>query len=269
LVFLETSRGVQVMHDMVGPTGPQIQYGMINAESGWIAISDRIADGWLHSVDRAPSGDEAVMIHTSSQGWVIRAMIDDSMSSRDDIDILEQLRYSLGLDENSFNILLGGVAIAVLLLCTIVLGVLSGRAIRWMGGGRRVRAEGTLLLEEDVVEVIDDDDIPVTVVDTSSIVELVETGPESDAGGQRRQRRERRAAVADATEIRALPSMPQSPESAAVPAELPPLDEGMPMPPGMPMLNRPVMCPECSSRFEVAADLTMTRCPICALRIDF
>ena len=269
LVFLETSRGVQVMHDMVGPTGPQIQYGMINAESGWIAISDRIADGWLHSVDRAPSGDEAVMIHTSSQGWVIRAMIDDSMSSRDDIDILEQLRYSLGLDENSFNILLGGVAIAVLLLCTIVLGVLSGRAIRFMGGGRRVRAEGTLLLEEDVVEVIDDDDIPVTAVDTSSIVELVETGPESDAGGQRRQRRERRAAVADATEIGALPSIPQSPESATVPAELPPLDEGMPMPPGMPMLNRPVMCPECSSRFEVAADLTMTRCPICALRIDF
>ena len=38
--------------------------------------------------------------------------------------------------------------------------------------------------------------------------------------------------------------------------------------PGLPPLNKPVLCPECGSRFDVAFDLKMTRCPICALRID-
>ena len=38
------------MHDMVGPGGPQVQYGMINSEIPWMAISNRVSDGWLHSV---------------------------------------------------------------------------------------------------------------------------------------------------------------------------------------------------------------------------
>ena len=266
IVFLETARGVQVLHDMVGPGGPQTQYGIINAEEGWIAISNKINDGWLHTASRTPGGTEAVVIHTSSQGWVIRSVIDDSVPNRNSGDILEQLRYTLGLDEGSFNILLGGVAIAVLLLCTIVLAVMSGRAIRWMGGGRRRRAEGVVMLEEDVVDVIDEDDLAVDAVDTSSIVEVVEE--DSGSGTSRRERRQRRVVEAEMVEIAPpAPDMMPPPAGDTVAAPLPALGDA-PGLPGLPPINRPVVCPDCASRFEVAFDLKMTRCPICALRID-
>ena len=49
---------------------------------------------------------------------------------------------------------------------------MSTRAIRWMGGRRRKTAKG-VMLEDDVVDVIDEDDIPVETIDTSSIVEVV------------------------------------------------------------------------------------------------
>lgn len=267
IIFIENDRGVQVFHDMVGPSGPQVQYGMMNAESEWMSISNRISAGWLHSVSRAPSGDEVAIIHTSSQGWVIRAIIDDSTGNKDRGDILEQLRFNLGLDEGSFNILLGGVAVAVLLLCTIVLAVLSGRAIRWMGGRRRTRAEGLVMLEDDVVDVIDEDDITVEAIDTSSIVEIVEE--DSDSSSSRRERRQHRADVAEMAEMAPpIPGIiPPPPAEGAVAQPLPPMGEA-PVLPGLPPLNRQVVCPDCDSRFEVGMDLKMTRCPICALRID-
>ena len=33
-------------------------------------------------------------------------------------------------------------------------------------------------------------------------------------------------------------------------------------------INRPVVCPDCSSRFEISVDLKMIKCPICNIRID-
>ena len=224
-------------------------------------------EGWIHSVSRAPSGDEVAIIHTSSQGSVIRSIIDDATGNKETGDILEQLRFTLGLDEGSFNIILGGVAVAVLLLCTIVLAVLSGRAIRWMGGRRRTRAEGVVMLEDDVVDVIDEDDITVEAIDTSSIVEIVEE--DSDSGSSRRERRQRRADVAEMAEMAPpMPGMiPPPPAEGAIAQPLPPMGE-TPALPGLPPLNRSVVCPDCASRFEVGMDLKMTRCPICALRID-
>ncbi|MDP7659341.1 MAG: hypothetical protein QGF77_05275, partial [Candidatus Thalassarchaeaceae archaeon] len=64
------------MYDMVGPNGPQIHYGMINAEENWIAISDKVRTGWIHSMNRAPSGSETAIIHYSSQGWKISTIFD-------------------------------------------------------------------------------------------------------------------------------------------------------------------------------------------------
>ena len=256
IVFLETLRGIQVMHDMVGSSGPQVHYGMINSEDSWMAISNRISDGWLHSVSRSPVGGEAVIIHTSSQGWIIRSVIDDTKPNNGPNDILEELRFTLGLDEGSFNILLGGVAIAILLLCTIVLAVMSGRAIRWMGGRKRKQAEGVIMLEDDVVDVIDEDDIPVEAIDTSSIVEVVEMNAE--VSSPRRERRQRRASTPEMAEL-----------PPPVPEMIPPPPMGdVPVMPSLPAINKPVICPECASRFDVAFDLKMTRCPICALRID-
>ena len=267
IVFIETSRGIQVMHDMVGPGGPQVQYGMINSETPWMAISNRISDGWLHSVSRSSASGEAVIIHTSTQGWVIRAVIDDSKPNTGPTDILEELRFQLGLDEGSFNILLGGVAIAVLLLCTIVLAVMSGRAIRWIGGRRRKSVQGVIMLEDDVVDVIDEDDIPVEAIDTSSIVEVVDINVENTS--PRRERRQRRTTQPEMAEIpTTIPEMTQTATNDGVVAKpLPPMGDATTLP-GLPPLNKPVLCPECGSQFDVAFDLKMTRCPICAFRIN-
>ena len=255
------------MHDMVGSGGPQVHYGMINSENPWMAISNRISDGWLHSVSRSPDSGEAVIIHTSTQGWVIRAVIDDSKPNTGAIDILEELRFQLGLDEGSFNILVGGIAIAVLLLCTIVLGVMSTRAVRWMGGRRRKTAQGVVMLEDDVVDVIDDDDIPVETIDTSSIVEVV--GADVETTSQRQDRRQRRANQQEVAQMSPdAPNLTPPPVNQGMIAEpIPPMGEKPPLP-GLPPMNKPVICPECGSRFDVAFELKMTRCPICALRID-
>ena len=260
LKFLETERGVQILHDMVGPNGPQIHYGMINSEEQWMAISNRISDGWLHSVSRTPNGEDAVMIHTSSQGWAIRALIDDAKRDSGPSDIIEQLRYTLGLDEDSFNILLGGVAITVLLLCTIVLGVLSSRALSWVGGRRRRVSSATVILEEDVVEVIDESDLAVEAVDLSSIVEVVDEKQDSGAIS-RRERREIRAKIEDVENNSEVTTAESFVEGDIL--QMPP--------PNIPMftsMNRPVICPDCSSRFEVKSDLKSTRCPICAQKIN-
>ena len=123
------------------------------------------------------------------------------------------------------------------------------------------------MLEDDVVDVIDEDDIPVETIDTSSIVEVV--GAEVDNTSPRRDRRQRRATQEDVAPLPpAVPDLTQTASNDGIVAEpLPPMGDAPPLP-GLPPLNKPVICPECGSRFDVAFDLKMTRCPICALRID-
>ena len=260
--MIEVERGVQLFFDMVGPTGPQVQYGIIDAEDGWLGISNRLNLGFLYLVDRSPASSETVIIHTSASGWQIRALIDDNDPNSGDGSLLDQVRHALGLDDQNFNILLGGFAITILLLCAIVLTTLSARAVRWMRSRRRTEASGSVLLEEDVVDVIDEDDIAVTAseADDAQIVELVDI---NEGAGERRERREFRRSVATAPE--ALPPLP-APETSAAHEALP---EGAPTPPELPPLNRPVMCPRCSSRFEAPAGVKTTKCPVCDERIAF
>ena len=260
--MIEVERGVQLFFDMVGPTGPQVQYGIIDAEDGWLGISNRLNLGFLYLVDRSPASSETVIIHTSASGWQIRALIDDNDPNNGDGSLLDQVRHALGLDDQNFNILLGGFAITILLLCAIVLTTLSARAVRWMRGRRRTEASGSVLLEEDVVDVIDEDDIAVTTseADDAQIVELVDI---NEGAGERRERRELRSSVATAPE--ALPPLP-APETSTAHEALP---EGAPAPSELPPLNRPVMCPSCSSRFEAPAGVKTTKCPVCDERIAF
>ena len=260
--MIEVERGVQLFFDMVGPTGPQVQYGMIDAEDGWLGISNRLNLGFLYLVDRSPTSSETIIIHTSASGWQIRALIDDNDRNNRDGSLLEQVRHALGLDEQNFNILLGGFAITILLLCAIVLTTLSARAVRWMRGRRMTEASGSVLLEEDVVDVIDEDDISVTASepDDAQIVELVDI---NEGAGERRERREFRSSVATTPEV--LPPLPE-PETSSAHEALP---EGAPAPPEMLPLNRQVMCPSCSSRFETSADVKTTKCPVCDELIAF
>ena len=243
--MVETSRGVQIFFDLVGPTGPQVNYGIINPEVGWIGIYDRLNLGNLYLVDRSPSSSETLYIHTSASGWQIRAVIDDYDPNFVGDSILERLRHQLGLDEQNFNILLGGFAITVLLLCTVILVSLSARGLRWI---RRSSGEasGIVMLEEDVVDVVDESDIKV----------IAEVRPE------------------DPEEVELVEEVVIPTPAPEIPPPTLPIPE-MPVPesdspadvPAPPPLNMPVVCPNCSSRFEIAMGNSSANCPVCDERI--
>jgi len=243
--MVETERGVQILFDLVGPTGPQVNYGIINPEAEWIGIYDRLNLGSLYLVDRSPLSSETLYIHTSASGWQIRAVIDDYDPNLVGDSVLEQLRHQLGLDEQNFNILLGGFAITVLLLCTVILVSLSARGLRWV---RRNRGEapGVVMLEEDVVDVVDDSDIKVvaeTRPEDSEEVELVEEA------------------------VILTPPQEVVPPSLTIPEIPVPESEAQSDMPSPPALNVPIICPNCSSRFEIAMGNSSTNCPVCDERI--
>ena len=240
--LVETERGVQILFDIVGSTGPQLHYGIINPEDGWLGISDRLGIGNLYLVGRSPSSSETLFIHTSASGWQIRAVIDDYGPSGTGDSILDRLRHQLGLDEQNFNILLGGFAITVLLLCTVILVSLSARGLRWVRSRRGV-APGMVMLEDDVVDVVDEADIKVVAEvqhDESEEVELVEE------------------IVVPAAEPELPAPVVQTPDLGSE------ILEGVPAP--LP-LNIPVFCPSCSSRFEIASGNSSAMCPVCDERI--
>ena len=254
----EVDRGVQVFFDVVGPTGPQVMFGIIDAEEGWLGLSNRLNLGNLYLMDRSPVSSETVFIHTSASGWLIRAVVDDYDPNSGGGSLLDQLRHALGLDEQNFKILLGGFAVTILLLCTVILTTLSARGIRWMRGRRKVEASGTVLLEEDVVDVVDDADIAVKtgVEDDANLVELVEVNEEFE--GRRGRRRKRGQMAAEAPELPPTPILPPEPD-ADVPE--------VPFSPPELQLNKPVICSKCDSKFEAPLDIRAARCPVCGENI--
>jgi len=256
IMMKEVERGVQVFFDVVGPTGPQVRYGIIDADAGWLGLSNRLNLGNLHLIDRSPASSETLLVHTSASGWLIRSIVDDHGPSNGG-GMLDQLRHALGLDEQNFNILLGGIAVIVLLLCTVILATMSARGIRWMRKRRSFEASGNVLLEEDVVDVVDEDDIAVSTSEDegSNLVELVEL----DGGGElRRGRRRRRSQAAPAPEMPPMP-VPLPEPSTDAPETTPDPDE--------PQLNKPVVCPGCDCRFETLVDVNAAKCPVCGENI--
>ena len=252
----ETHLGIQIFYDFVGPTGSQIQYGMMNPTHGeeWIGLSDRITTGKNHlsSVDRGPLSDQTIILSWNEiYGWEIRSLIDDSDPDKGELNLLDEVRIYLGLDEQNFGILMAGISITVLLLCLLVLTTMSLSAVKWVGRKRRKVATGKIILEENVVDLVEPTDIEVK----SKEVELIDE--DSDTGSKvRRDRRKNRNLSNQVIEIDIQNSQQSMP--------LPPLEPLN----AIPQANRPVICPECSSRFEASMQLKMIKCPICENRIS-
>ena len=258
--LLETDRGVQLFFDFVGPSGPQMQYGMIDPEEGWIGISDRLGLGRIVISSRSPIDSDAVILQTSPTGWQIRALVDDSSPESSKGTILDQIRGYTGLDERNFNVILVGISGVTIVLSLIVILTMATRAVRWASGKSRRRVTGTVILEEDVVDVIEETDIPVK----SSDVELVEEimTPETQASSERRKRREYRST---GSRLANLPEIEDSVSySPPIPMHTPPMP--LPVPPGS--MNRRVACNNCDSIFEVEAGLTRAKCPVCGEKIE-
>ncbi len=252
-----TERGIQVLYDHVGPFGPQVEYGIIDHEDGWIGLSNRILSGQINVIDRSPEIGETVMLLSSSSGWQIRSLVDDGGGSRKGETIMDQVRSSLGLDEASFEILVIGVAFAVLILGAVALVSLSAQGLRWVGRRRAIEDDDAVLMEDDVVDLIDDSDLSIS----SGDVELVRPPePEQDSIGaeERRARRERRSEsepVADAPALEDLGTKPPP----ALPAEM--------LGPASASVSRPAVCSNCGGRFVASTKLSSTRCPICEERV--
>ncbi|MDE0953552.1 MAG: S8 family serine peptidase, partial [Candidatus Poseidoniales archaeon] len=252
----ETHLGIQVFYDFVGPTGSQIQYGMMSPieDNQWIGLSDRITSGKNHlsSADRSPLSDQTILLSWNElTGWEIRALIDDSDPDKGDLNLLDELRIYLGLDEQNFAILMSGIAITVLLLCLIVLSTMSVNAVKWAGRKRRKVIVGNIILEDDVVDIVEPSDIEIK----SSEIELIDMEL-TEGSNIRKERRQERMNASSVNE-----------ETASNTPEIimpPPVNTTFPIP----QINLLVVCPDCSSRFEVSIGLKMIKCPICDVRID-
>ena len=258
----ETHLGIQIFYDFVGPTGSQIQYGLMNPihDEEWIGLSDRITTGKNHlsSVDRSPLSDQSIILSWNEiYGWEIRSLIDDNDPDRGDLNLLDEMRIYLGLDEQNFAILMAGISITVLLICLLVLSTMSLSALKWVGRKRRRVATGNIVLEENVVDIVDSTDIEIK----SSEIELIDEDIEET--NTRKQRRESRK-NSNVREMKI--GFEEKQQELSVPPQ------AIPLPPSglaeMPQINRQILCPECSSRFEVSMGLKMIKCPICDNRIS-
>ena len=252
-----TERGIQVLYDHVGPSGPQVEYGIIDHEEGWIGLSNRILSGQIDLIDRSSEMGETVMILSSSSGWQIRSLVDDGGGSKKEQGLIGQVRSSLGLDEASFEILVIGVAFAVLIMGAVALISLSAQGLRWVGRRRAIEDDDVVLLEDDVVDLIDSSDLSVSSRD----VELVQPlEPEQDHLGAegRRARRERRSesgTVADSSDLEEMV------------AKTPPVMSVEMAGTASVSVSSPAVCSNCGGRFVVNSKLSSTRCPVCQERV--
>ena len=257
IALLDTERGVQIFFDFVGPSGPQIQYGMANSEDQWIGVSDRLGIGRIVVASRSPVDSDATILQTSPTGWQIRALIDDSSPTKSEDNILEQVRAYLGLDERNFNVILVGISGVTIVLCLVVILTMSTRAIRWVSGRTGRKISGVVILEEDVVDVIVDTDISVS----SSEVELVEEQKmDSQNATERRRRREYRSS----SSAKSVPFVADSGEFA-----IPVPEHSPPLPPPLPLIgtNTSVSCQSCNAIFEIESGLKKFSCPVCGEKI--
>ena len=252
--FVESERGIQVYYDGVGPTGPQLQYGLINFEEGWLGISDRLGSGKLHTSTKSPSSTETLILHTSNNGWQIRSLIDDEFGKNNDISALDWLKIQLGLSNNDqeFRILVIGVSVTVLILCAIIIVTMSTQGMKWIREKRKTRIKDSVKLEDDVIDIVGEDDLMISSADID-IIELVSDNDLVDNKESRRMRRFSRIEKDENIE-----------ENVVFPVEV--IDEEQIKKPVV--NNNQIICPFCNSKFGIIIGISSIKCPVCQERID-
>tara|TARA_Y100001934_G_scaffold56877_1_gene70354 strand:- start:17218 stop:22197 length:4980 start_codon:yes stop_codon:yes gene_type:complete len=251
---VESERGIQVLFDRVGASGPQVEYGLIDVDGGWIGLSDALVRGQYKSMDRSEDSGETMMIVSSSDGWQIRTLIDDG-SSRQGGSLSDQLRSSLGLDQESFEILVIGVALAVLILGMVTLVGLSAQGVRWVGRRGSIDKDASVVMEDDVVDLVGGEDISIG----SDEVEIVHDEDEVVAVSGRDSRRERRNKRKSEKEG---PLGDDDSETIEPMLEMPNPDSPLASPVAV-----QVTCSGCGSRFATEPGIVSMKCPVCGSRI--
>jgi hypothetical protein len=253
---VESERGLQVLFDHVGASGPQVEYGLIDVNSGWIGLSDTLVRGQYKSMDRSEDSGETIMIVSSSDGWQIRTLIDDGSSKRSG-SLSDQLRSSLGLDQESFEILVIGVALAVLILGMVTLVGLSAQGVRWVGRRGAIDKDASVVMEDDVVDLMEGSDLSVG----SDEIEIVQDDSNDDVAVSGRDSRRARRGRRNSEEDGVLDTT----DSGTIE---PVLEIQMPNPPMAPPIAGQITCPGCKSRFATEPGFMSMKCPVCGSKID-
>ena len=194
------------------------------------------------------------MILSSSDGWQIRTLIDDG-SAKPGGSLSDQLRSSLGLDQESFEILVIGVALAILILGMVTLVGLSAQGVRWVGRRGSIDQDANVVMEDDVVDLVGEADLSIG----SDQVEIVHE--ESEVVGvsgreSRRSRREKRGSEG----VELLGSGDS--DSIEPELEIPSPDSPMLVP-----VAGQVTCQGCGSRFATEPGVMSMKCPVCGAKV--
>tara|TARA_B100000287_G_scaffold289062_1_gene272356 strand:- start:11933 stop:16843 length:4911 start_codon:yes stop_codon:yes gene_type:complete len=254
--IVETANGLQIIFDRVGPYGPQVEFGKISHEENWIGLSNVIVtSGRFGMADRSPELGESMVVVSTSSGWQIRSLIDDESDIRN-TDFVDNIRTSLGLDQESFEILVIGVAFAVLILGMVTLVSLSAQGIRWIGRRRAMDNETEVLMEDDVVDLVEDSSIPVD----SHVVELVDSVEEDVSGTSARKGRRKKRAASVSTEVPDAEIVLE--DASEIPEPEIPHDFNPAIDPG-----GSVICANCGGRFAMGGGVAAAKCPICGEKV--
>ena len=116
-----------------------------------------------------------------------QALVDDSSPESSKGTILDQIRGYTGLDERNFNVILVGISGVTIVLSLIVILTMATRAVQWASGGCR-RVTGTVILEEDVVDVIEETDISVKSSDVELVEEIITPETQASSGKEKEER---------------------------------------------------------------------------------
>ena len=148
-----------VLYDHVSPVGRVVSVGVIDPEEGWIGIGNRVSSGRAYAASAVSDGLVfPFMVQTSSGGWAIIEITSNGDLDDGPTNIFEAARLALGLEEAEFNLLLIGLATAILM---ILLSLLVGTVRQGFSNIRDRRRSASVIIEadpEDALE-IDQDEV--------------------------------------------------------------------------------------------------------------
>ena len=161
------------------------------------------------------------------------------------------------MDQESFDILVIGVSFAVLALGITAILSLSGQGMRWISKRRALDRESSVVMEDDVVDMIGHSDIRVGLDEVEIVNHEPQESGENSGQDSRRARRERRTSEDQGGPISEL-SLPDPLEDEVVePTPFLAIAESV-----------QVACLECGSRFQADSGVSAAKCPVCGSRVN-
>ena len=135
---------------------------------------------------------------------------------------------------------------------------LSAQGFRWIGRKRSIDAGSSVIMEDDVVDLVEESDLAVGV----DLVEIVDSDEaESKEGGKRvRMARRARRNAEDSHDGITEGFLMEPPEEGEVTV--------MPVP-EMTQSGFQISCPNCQSRVITEPGVSTAKCPICDKKIYF